>query len=56
MTKKEIIKTIEQTEQEQWELLRTLSDTFGADSIETERQRSRWATINILCEKLGIEV
>lgn len=56
MTKKEMIKTIEQTEDEQWELLCTLSNMFGADSIEAERQRARWAAINVLCGKLGIEV
>lgn len=56
MTKKEMIKTIEENEKEQWELLCTLIELYGAGSMQAEKQRSRWAAINVLCGQLGIEV
>ena len=56
MTKKEMIETIELIEQEQWELLCVYAKCFGEDSIETDQQRARWAAINVLCGKLGIDV
>lgn len=55
MTKNEMVRKIKENEEHHWELLRNLTMEFGADSIQAERQRARWAAINVLCGELGID-
>lgn len=56
MTKNEMIRKIKENEEHHWKLLVSLTREFGENSIQAERQRARWATINVLCGELGIEV
>ena len=56
MTESEMIRKIKENEEHHRDLLVNLTKEFGADSRQAERQRARWAAINVLCGELGIEV
>jgi len=55
MTKKEMIKVIQQREAELFLQIKVDESLFGMDSTITSRSRSDWAKINGLMEDLGIK-
>ena len=55
MTKKEMIKVIQQKEAEAFLQIKVDESLFGMDSKITSRSRSDWAKINSLMEDLGIK-
>ena len=55
MTKKEMIKVIQQKEAELFLQIKIDESLFGEDSKITSRSRSDWAKINGLMEDLGIK-
>ena len=50
-----MIETIQKREEEEWGLLCTYIELFGANSDAANRQRGRWASLNRLCDELEIE-
>lgn len=54
MTKKEMIKTIIEREEFEWELLTIMTHCYGEDDEKTLRQKRAWSTIYRLKNELGI--
>ena len=46
MTKKEIIKYVEESANERYNELLTIRELFGEDSLETSRAREKWYIVN----------
>jgi hypothetical protein len=55
MTKKEMIKVIQQKEAEAFLRVKIDEKMFGQESIVTSRSRSEWARINDLMTEMGIK-
>jgi hypothetical protein len=55
MTKKEMIKVIQQKEAEAWLQVKVDEKMFGQENIITSRSRSEWARINDLMKELEIK-
>jgi hypothetical protein len=55
MTKKEMIKIIQQHEAELFLQLKVDENIFGEDNAITKSSRTRWCGVNDLMEKLGVE-
>ena len=56
MTKNQMIEAIKEKEKKHWELLCTIKEIYGSDSMEASRQSGRWGAIYELCIDLGIEI
>jgi hypothetical protein len=54
MTKKEMIKTIQDLEINLWRTLQEDKTTFGEDHSITHSTRSEWSTVYAITERLGI--
>jgi hypothetical protein len=55
MTKKEMIKIIQQHDAELFLQLKVDENIFGEDNAITKSSRTRWCGVNDLMEKLGIK-
>jgi hypothetical protein len=55
MTKKEMIKIIQQHDAELFLQLKVDENIFGEDNAITKSSRTRWCGVNDLMEKLGVK-
>lgn len=55
MTKKDMIKTIQDAEREAWHDLKRITKFFGEECDYADRARKGWSTINRVLEACKIE-
>lgn len=55
MTKKEMIKTMQEQEAKRWERLKDCEDFLGKEDESTKRAQCRWGTLYRLMQDLEIE-